>query len=529
VKSLTLAERINDWLNPIVVKELRQAVQSRFVTAKLLLFLLLQLGFIGIYLVTSSLSRGPANEWEFHAGSTAFLVLQGILLGSCVLFLPLYTGLRMAGEHSDVNVDLLFITTLRPRAIVAGKLLSTLLLAVIIFSACTPFLMFTYLLRGIDIPTVLAVVALDFTVVAVGVQLALFIASIPTNRIIKVVFGLMAFGALVFGFILAIGAAVTLVEIGVSESRVFWMAAGIIAMVALLIIGLLFAGSVALLSPPSANRALPVRLFMLGYWVITGMICANLAVLFDDLQFFYPALIFNSALFCLGIVIAVNERESWTPRLARLIPRREQWRLLAFLFYSGAAGGVVFSVVMIGLTFLGVEVWKDAYALMRGTFAAPTLTEFREVYQTMALVCLYTYAYALTAVLVRRIPALRIKAVFTWVVMGGLVAIGSLVPFLVAFLVLFDNWHYSTYYYWLLACPFSAVGDFDKDHRLVYFIFVSAWAGIVTLGNVPWFWRQFRAFRPYVSARPPQVTMAQTGLASSPQTDMVETLQRPTS
>ena len=39
------------------------------------------------------------------------------------------------------------------------------------------------------------------------------------------------------------------------------------------------------------------------------------------------------------LLISINERDSWGPRVARAIPRSQLLRPLAFLFYSGAAGG----------------------------------------------------------------------------------------------------------------------------------------------------------------------------------------------
>ena len=47
---------LSDRINPIVVKELRQAVQSRFVIAALLTLLLVQLVAIGIYILASGAS-----------------------------------------------------------------------------------------------------------------------------------------------------------------------------------------------------------------------------------------------------------------------------------------------------------------------------------------------------------------------------------------------------------------------------------------------------------------------------------------
>src|SRR5262249_9107992 len=116
VRVASLFGKLDDWLNPIVVKELRQAVRSRVVVAALMLFLLLQLGLFGVYALTTEASQQHESE-VFSAGRQIFRVLQGILLGTCLL-VPAYAGLRLGAERSDTNVDLLFISTLRPRAIV---------------------------------------------------------------------------------------------------------------------------------------------------------------------------------------------------------------------------------------------------------------------------------------------------------------------------------------------------------------------------------------------------------------------------
>ena len=69
-----------------------------------------------------------------------------ILLAICLLFVPAYTSIRLAFER-DTNVDLLFVTTIKPSAIVWGKMFAALTITVLIFSACMPFMVFTYWLR----------------------------------------------------------------------------------------------------------------------------------------------------------------------------------------------------------------------------------------------------------------------------------------------------------------------------------------------------------------------------------------------
>ncbi len=61
-----IIDRLDDWINPIVVKELRQAVKSRLVTVVLLLFLGVQLLIVTVFLIFEQLApatwstAGPA-------------------------------------------------------------------------------------------------------------------------------------------------------------------------------------------------------------------------------------------------------------------------------------------------------------------------------------------------------------------------------------------------------------------------------------------------------------------------------------
>src|SRR5690349_7996359 len=111
MKGLGLVQWVDDRINPIVVKELRQAVQSRFVAWVILLFLALQLLFVGIHLFVVA-AQGRVESIEYQGGRDVFTALQVLLLSTCMLFLPVYTGVRLAAERNELNTDLLFITTL---------------------------------------------------------------------------------------------------------------------------------------------------------------------------------------------------------------------------------------------------------------------------------------------------------------------------------------------------------------------------------------------------------------------------------
>src|SRR5262249_38464291 len=151
---------------------------------------------------------------------------------------------------------------------------AAIVLAILIFSACMPFMAFTYFLRGIDLPSIFFVIAFDFLVVTVTVMLAIFLAVIPANRILKALLGLIGLfiGLLTFGY--ALGGTIMLVEFGVAamlEGREFWYSCLIVVIDTVGAIALMYAWSVGLLSPPSANRTLPMRLWVTLFWLVQGL------------------------------------------------------------------------------------------------------------------------------------------------------------------------------------------------------------------------------------------------------------------
>jgi hypothetical protein len=480
-----LIGRLDDGLNPIVVKELRQAVQSKFVVAVLLLFLGAELLAAGIGLVQDN-----AGALDYQAGHELFVILHCIMLITCIMFLPLYAGIRLAAEHSDTHVDLLFVTTLPPRAIVGGKFLATLVLAVIIFSACTPFLFFTYFLRGIDWPTILFVVGVDFLAVTLAVLAALFLALVPTNWIFKALLAALGLGALVTLLQLTLYLTlVILLDFGVGalmEIPSFWFSTSAILLAVVTCGALLYSWSVALLSPPSANRAPLSRIVLVVAWGVGLAAAWTWNVLLPELSnapLFYWVIL-AGVLTSLGMMIAINEREHWSPRMARTIPRQRLLRLGAFLFYSGAAGGLTLAVVLFGLT-LVVACVSRVYFNDLEPFSTTSLAV---ALGSVGIVGCYVFSYALTAVLLRRLWARKIPAGLTWVVMVLLAAVGCTTPYLISFMIFYGRWRYDLHYPWLVSNPFVAMNEMaEPNDRFQTFFLVAAlsWAALAALVTYP--------------------------------------------
>jgi hypothetical protein len=504
--------RVDDWINPIVVKELRQAVKSRMVVSILMLFLGLQLFLLGVFLLFREVKGEDVVNW--NAGNEVFRWQQGILLVTLMLLVPAYAAIRLGAERSDHNVDLLFISTLHPRSIIAGKFFAALVLALLVFSTCAPFMTFTYLLRGIDIPTILTVLGIDLLGMLFGTMLALFVAAIPGGRAIKFFLAFLAF--IFLGILCYIGAWATLGVVmegasGLDAMFDFWLVLAVIVAAILGLVGLFFFYSVTLISPASSNRILPVRLYLLLLWVLMGV------GLFLTSYHYKPSLhlgpiafwVFGACtLVCIQFTISICERERWGPRMARAIPRSPLLRLPAFLLYTGSAGGILLSILLAAATLGSTWWWCDRFGSpgsVRGWEPATVLLN------VMTVICLYTYCFGLSSVLVRaHVLGNQLKPSYTWLVGLLLVGLGSSIPSVIAYVFFSDQMRLGTDGgWWMLPNPFMAVyelipgwtGGANDDFNTLCYWFLGTWAVLVTALSLPWFVAQVSRFHPPAKKR----------------------------
>ncbi len=481
-------EKINDRLNPIVVKELRQAVQGKFLIVVLICFLCLQLLTMGLFLIVDE-----SISVSFDAGLNICRALLEILFGTCLLFVPAYTGIRLASERTDANVDLLFITTLRPRSIIWGKFFASLVLTVLLYSACMPFMTFTYLLRGVDLPSIFILLALVFIVVAVGIQCAILIGCIPANRVFKVILSVGWFGLVVTIF--PVLSVIMFLPGGLLDSGIgsqlgswsFWRGALGVLSGGLALIGLCALLSVALISPLSTNRALPVRIFVTAVWLLTGIGAAIWSIEVNDLAPLSTWGFIHILLYSIGLFVAVSERERLGQRIRQNIPRRRLLRLLVFPFYSGAASGVVWASLMIILTALPIAAWTGIFPHM--------FNHDLETLKSLVGLGLYAFSYALGALLIRRrFLADRVAGAYTWVI--ALVLFGfttTIIPLGLFFIS--GEWEQV----WLVASPLGLLlfVNTNESHLVLHSVTIAtvcaAFAGALSL---PWLVRQLGNFKP---------------------------------
>ena len=254
--------------------------------------------------------------------------------------------------------------------------------------------------------------------------------------------------------------------------------------------GLVFIGifallSIALISPSSANRALPVRIFVNAVWLLTGIGAAIWSIAVDD---FDPIWVWGGLhilLHSIGLFVAISEREHLGWRVRQAVPRRWLLRPLAFLCYSGAAGGVAWSTLKIALTILCMVGWLIVFPHME------TNDEMLRI-APLAVLGLYVFSYVLAASLIRRnFLRDRVTSNYTWVIALVLLGITTTIIPLILFFV-YGKWDEN----WLVASPLGPFLFHDSEvvpFSLIISIFCAVFIGALSL---PWFFRQFNDFRP---------------------------------
>jgi len=498
-----IVDAIDNRMNPVTIKELRQAVRSGLVTGGFLLFVLALLLTMGGTL----LSQGAVTV-DFQGGPEIFAWLMVILTVAATCLLPMYACGRLARERADPHAGLLFSTTLSTWRIVWGKTLASAVLAVIVYSACAPFITFTYLLRGIDFPTIFLVLAMSFLFTATVIQFAIFIGALPVGRFIRIILALIglwlvwsAIGSFMFAFMY--GAGFLMFGGGVGGWTGLWEAwPGLLSFLILdmLFIGLFYVLTVTLLIPPAANRTLVLRLYVIFTWLATGVMALLWAI---KEQHGAPMLMWGTlwwAFFILSMLFAIGERESWGPRIRRRIPRNGLLRAGAFVLYTGSAGGVIWILLMIAATAVAMEITRSLCSSFSGGWR-----DLDDMMLVLSGLTLFGYAYCITAVLLRPRVLKRLPARHLWFMVLILLCVGNVIPMFLGYIFLPSRTYADRLTYeigwWNATNPFMV---FENECRDTSIAVAVAWALFAAVFSIPWFVRQVQQFRPWdeVAAEP---------------------------
>lgn len=260
----------SDWVNPILVKETRQALKSKQFAWTFILLIVLVIGWSFLAI----LSMVPSVYYASN-GSGLLLGYILILLVPATLIIPQATFRSMASELEDGTFETLSLSMLTPRQIIMGKLSVATLQLMIYFSVLTPCIALTYLLRGVTLDTILMLLTLIAMVSIALSVIAITMASFSKSRFLQVVLSVLLIGIQgIAAFILA----TVLISI-MSQGTQGWLGWTLVAVTLLgfIMYGWLLlrcAGSV--IGLVSDNRSTPIRVPLL----VAGLLIAVLGSFF---------------------------------------------------------------------------------------------------------------------------------------------------------------------------------------------------------------------------------------------------------
>ena len=424
-------ERWNDRLNPILVKEVRQALRGRYFKISFWLTLTVAT-LIGLGLMVTM------GMQEFHGGEEVsgamfFVAMFACLVGAVQVLVPFSAFLSMGGEWDENTYDLLVLSNLKPRQIVLGKILSAGVQSLLFYSAFGPFLVFAFLLRGVDLTAILVVLALSIAVSLLLSCLAVAMSSFTRVRFARVVLMVLLAVALVWGGSgMVAGAAQLMMWPGTIHQPEFLEVMGAWFTTTLAVAAFFFAAACARLSHPEENRSTGLRVMSLlivacGLGWMTWYLGSKPSV--------EPILVvvcMAHAVLATTSIFFATEPERLGRRVAAGLPRSRILAALEAPFLPGGARGLLFYLV----GSLAVAAWAYGYPMLcgkqpydEGELAIPlVLTGYGLVYLGLPSAL---FSWHSTSIIVRTVARLAIVIFF----------IGSiLLPSLIGFFLQIEDW-----------------------------------------------------------------------------------------
>jgi ABC-type transport system involved in cytochrome c biogenesis permease component len=334
-------ERIGDGLNPILVKETRQALKSRqfVITFSVLLFAALAWTIVG------SLSMMPT----IYTSPSAPRMLIGyylVLALPMLLVVPLAAYRSLEGEIDDGTLELLSITTLGAWQIVLGKMASAMLQMLLYFVALFPCVAYAYTLRGVDLPTTFLMMAIVLVAAIMLTVISLFFAPLAQSRTgrISTLLAVMLVLLIAEWGIAALVISMILYGNPLSFEWQFFLVTATL-LISISLGHLLLTATAAQLTPESENRSTHIRLSLLVFSAIIFTLCmlAVQTLGSPGVAAAQVLLIMLTILWTLASAMMTAESAVMTPRVRRELPNSFLARCFLTWLTPGPSTGLIFS------------------------------------------------------------------------------------------------------------------------------------------------------------------------------------------
>lgn len=341
--SIQWLENKGDWFNAILVKETRQALKSRQFVATFMLLLLASWLTSLFYVVI----QGDAINYG-NSGRELFQIYLAVLLVAITVIVPFGAYRSLLNERDLNTYDALTITSLSPRQIVWGKLLSALLQVFIYYSAIAPFIAFTALLEGFEFVTVAFLLAMGFFVSLAYSVVALMMCTLANQRHWQAILSIVLLAGLVGMWFASLEISAEFLRRNRLDNPGVWWGIGLFLGIGLSYCWLFLQITTAQLTFETGNRSTGVRLTssiqqLLIWGAFTAFAIYEKATVYRWLDDFMLVLGSFTIMHWLLIgLVAATEDNYLSRRIRRSLPRSSLRRLLLAPFLPGGARGFVY-------------------------------------------------------------------------------------------------------------------------------------------------------------------------------------------
>ncbi|MCH8830484.1 MAG: ABC transporter permease, partial [Planctomycetes bacterium] len=365
--------RASDFFNAILIKESRQAFKSRqFVT----IFMLL-LAISWVVSVFGLLNSGDALEYG-SVGPDFFYRFYIVLAFATVLVVP-FNAFRSLLSERDLNTyDLLSITTLSPKQIVWGKLLSSVVQLFVFYSAVTPFIAFASLMQGFSAPTAAYILVATMLASVFLSMAALMLSTFARHKALQGLVTVVVLSGLVSAFFQTAWLVYEVIDrdtISVADPEFWWRTGFVLAALASYFI-LFQKITITQLTFEADNRSTGIRVVTsCQFWLLWAAYGGFVLIRQQPMDpIVVQILAIVSALHWSAVGLFLTTEEDFlSRRVHREIPRRTIWRWLKGPFLPGGARGYLFVLLHL------VALWLIV-VLCQAVMSSTTTEEFQEFY-----------------------------------------------------------------------------------------------------------------------------------------------------
>lgn len=175
------ARALPDFMNPVLVKEVRQAQRGKVFSVTLIVTLVLAL--------LGAASAALEIERSYFSGSPgqAFFSSVYVFFNIAVLVVvPFQAFVSMGAEHDDNTFEMLVLSNLKPRQIVMGKITAALTQGLMFGLTFLPFVVTAFLLRGVDLTVLMLIMGLTAFASTVLTTFAVMLSAVVRKRLLRV-------------------------------------------------------------------------------------------------------------------------------------------------------------------------------------------------------------------------------------------------------------------------------------------------------------------------------------------------------